>query len=41
MDLRMKNLEQWRYLGNLFDDGVLNEEYAEQKSNILSFLCKL
>ena len=38
----MKNLEQWRYLGNLFDDGVLNEkEYAEQKSNVLSFLCKL
>ena len=38
-DLRMKNLEQLRYLQNLFDDGILNEEeYAEQKK-VCYLLC--
>ena len=40
--LRMKNLEQLRYLQNLFEDGILNEkEYSEQKNSILSSLRKL
>ena len=35
----MKNLEQLRYLQQLFDDGILNEkEFAEQKNNVLSSL---
>jgi len=38
----MKNLEQLRYLPQLFDDGILNEkEFAEQKNNVLSSLHKL
>jgi len=42
VEWRMKNLEQLRYLQNLFDDGILNDkEFAEQKSNILSSLRKL
>ena len=42
LEHRMKNLEQLRYLQNLFEDGILNEkEYAEQKGNILSSLRKL
>jgi len=33
VELRMKNLEQLRYLQNLFEDGILTEqEYAEQKT---------
>ena len=42
VELRMKNLEQLRYLQNLFEDGILDEkEYAEQKSSILTSLRKL
>ena len=42
VELRMKNLEQLRYLQNLFEDGILNEkEYVEQKQSILSSLRKL
>lgn len=42
VELRMKNLEQLRYLQNLYEDGILNDkEYSEQKSNILSSLRKL
>lgn len=42
VELRMKNLEQLRYLQNLFEDGILNDkEFTEQKSNILSSLKKL
>ena len=40
--LQVKNLEQLRYLQNLFEDGILiGKEYVEQKSNILSSLRKL
>ena len=36
VELRMKNLEQLRYLQNLLEDGILTEkEYAEQKTNII------
>lgn len=39
IELRMKNLEQLRYLQNLFEDSILNEkEYSEQNNNILSSL---
>ena len=39
-ELRMKNLEQFRYLQNLFEDGILTEkEHPEQK--ILPLLRKL
>ena len=42
VELRMKNLEQLRYLQNLFEDGILSEkEYVEQKASILSTLRKL
>ena len=42
VDLRMKNLEQLRYLQQLHTDGILNEsEYAEQKTTILNSLRKL
>jgi len=42
VELRMKNLEQLRYLQHLFDDGILNEkEFAEQKNSVLSSLRKL
>ena len=42
VELRMKNLEQLRYLQNLFEDGILDEkEYAEQKNSILTSLRKL
>ena len=42
VELRMKNLEQLRYLKNLFEDGILSEkEFAEQKNSILSSLRKL
>ena len=39
IDLRMKNLQQLRYLQSLYDDGIINDsELAEQKSAILSSL---
>jgi len=42
MELRMRNFEQLRYLQSLFEDGVLtNEEFTEQKENILLSLRKL
>ena len=42
VDLRMKNYEQLRYLQQLFNDGILDEqEFVEQKANILEFLQKL
>ena len=42
VELRMKNLEQLRFLQNLFEDGILDEkEYSEQKNSILSSLWKL
>jgi len=42
VELRMKNLEQLRYLQQLFEDGILNEgEYTERKRGILSSLCSL
>lgn len=42
IDLRMKNFEQLRYLQGLFEDGILcQEEFVEQKRNILSSLSKL
>lgn len=42
VELRMKNLEQLRYVQELFRDGILNEEeYGEQKQNILSAIKKL
>ena len=41
-ELRMKNLEQLRYLHQLFDDGILSEdEFVRLKQNILSSLYKL
>ena len=37
VDLRMKNLEQLRYIQNLLDDNILsNEEFIEQKAAILN-----
>ena len=42
VELRMKNIEQLRYLQQLYDDGILSEkEYVEQKQSILSALRKL
>lgn len=42
VELRMKNYEQLRYLQQLFDDNILNEdEYKEQKKNILGSLRNL
>ena len=42
VDLRMKNYEQLRYLQQLFNDGILDEqEFVEQKANILEFFKKL
>ena len=42
VDLRMKNLQQLRYTQQLFADKILTEEeYTEQKQNILDSLCKL
>ena len=42
VELRLKHFEQLRYLQSLLEDGVLtNEEFAEQKKNILSSLRKL
>ena len=41
-DLRMKNLEQLRYLQGLFDDGIIcEEELVEQKRIVLDALKKL
>ena len=38
----MKNYEQLRYVQQLYDDGILcEEEYAEQKQDILGSLRKL
>ena len=42
VELRMKNYEQLRYLQQLFDDKILNEnEYKEQKEGILKSLRNL
>ena len=42
VELRMKNFEQSMYLQQLLEDGKLNEnEYTEQKENIISSLWKL
>lgn len=41
-DLRMKNLQQLRYIQTLFEDKILTEnEFIEQKRNILDALRKL
>ncbi len=41
-DLRMKNLEQLRYLQSLYDDNILSDqELAEQKRMVLNALRKL
>jgi hypothetical protein len=42
IDLRMKNLQQLRYIQQLFEDNILSEpEFLEQKKNILESLRKL
>ena len=42
IDLRMKNFEQLRYLQELYNDGILNDnEYMEQKENIIGSLRKI
>ena len=42
VDLRMKNYQQLRYLQQLYEDNILNEnEYAEQKRSILAALRNL
>ena len=42
VDLRMKNLQQLRYLQQLFQDQILTtEEYEEQKTKIITALRKL
>ena len=42
VDLRMKNYEQLRYLQQLYEDGILDQnEFLEQKKDILTFLRKL
>ena len=36
VDLRMKNFQQLRYLQQLYEDNILDdEEYVEQKRNII------
>lgn len=41
-DARMKNLQQLRYLQDLFEDGILDKpEYIEQKNEILEALRKI
>jgi hypothetical protein len=42
IELRMKNLEQLRYLQKLFEDNILTDiEFMEQKQNILESIRKL
>ena len=42
IDLRMKNLEQLRYVQQLYEDNILTDvEFAEQKNNILASIRKL
>ena len=42
VELRMKQLEQLRYLQTLLDDGIINEkEFAEQKNSVMLSLSKL
>ena len=42
MELRIKNLEQLRYLQQLFEDGVITEnEFVELKRDILTALRNL
>ena len=42
VDLRMKNLEQLKFIKQLYDNGVLTEtEFTEQKENILSAIRNL
>ena len=39
VDLQMKNFEQLRYLQQLYEDNILNENvYLEQKNKILATL---
>ena len=40
-DIRMKNLEQLRYLQQLREDGILTEEFLLQKNIVLKSLNKL
>jgi len=35
---RMKHYEQLRFLHKLYDDGILNDEFGEQKLKILEVL---
>lgn len=42
IDLRMKNLEQLRYIQQLYEDNILTDiEFKEQKQNILESIRKL
>ena len=42
IDLRMKNLEQLRYIQQLYEDNILTDaEFKEQKQNILESIGKL
>ena len=42
VELRMKNLQQLRFLQQLFEDNILSEmEFIEQKKSILDSLRKL
>ena len=42
VDLRMKNLQQLRFIQQLFDDNILSQdEFLEQKKSILEALRKL
>ena len=42
VDLRMKNLQQLRFIQQLFDDNILSqEEFLEQKKSILEAIRKL
>ena len=42
VDLRMKNIQQLRYLQQLHDDNILSDaEFLEQKAMILDSLRKL
>ena len=41
IDLRMKNLQQLRFIQQLFEDNILTQEYIEQKRSILESLRKL
>ena len=40
-DIRMKNLQQLRFLQQLMEDRIISEEFLEQKNNILETLHNL